>query len=113
VHVAAPLQTCIDRDVKGLYKKALAGEIKQFTGVSDPYEEPRDADLVLDTSAMTRQEAVDAVLKLLTTGGWLAGPDENAETGGAAAAAASRGGEGRDGSAVLRVGPFGPPVRRM
>jgi hypothetical protein len=45
--------------------------------VSDPYEEPRDADLVLDTSAMTRDQAVDAVLKLLITGGWLAvAPDE-------------------------------------
>jgi hypothetical protein len=41
--------------------------------VSDPYEEPRDADLVLDTSAMTRDEAVGAVLKLLVSGGWLAG----------------------------------------
>ena len=82
--------------------------------MSDPYEEPRDADLVLDTSVMTRQEAVDAVLKMLTTGGWLAGPDEKAKAGGAAAAAVSRGGEGRDGSAaVLRVGPFGPAVRRL
>ena len=41
--------------------------------MSDPYEEPRDADLVLDTSTMTRDEAVSAVLKLLVTGGWLAG----------------------------------------
>src|SRR5438445_346516 len=40
VHVAPPLETCIERDVKGLYKKAIAGEIAQFTGVSDPYEEP-------------------------------------------------------------------------
>jgi sulfate adenylyltransferase len=113
VYVSTPVDVCAARDRKGLYAKARAGLITGFTGVSDPYEEPRDADLVLDTSAMTRQEAVDAVLKLLTTGGWLAGPDENAEAGGAAAAAASRGGEGRDGSAVLRVGPFGPPVRRM
>jgi hypothetical protein len=57
---------------------------------------------------------VDAVLKLLTTGGWLTGPDEKATAGGAAAAAVSRGGEGGDGSAaVLRVGPFGPAVRRL
>src|SRR6202453_3409919 len=40
VHVAPPLDECIKRDVKGLYKKALSGEIQQFTGVSDPYEEP-------------------------------------------------------------------------
>ena len=114
VYVSTPVDVCAARDRKGLYAKARAGLITGFTGVSDPYEEPRDADLVLDTSVMTRQEAVDAVLKLLTTGGWLAGPDEKAEAGGAAAAAVSRGGEGRDGSAaVLRVGPFGPAVRRL
>ena len=114
VYVSTPVDVCAARDRKGLYAKARAGLITGFTGVSDPYEEPRDADLVLDTSVMTRQEAVDAVLKLLTTGGWLAGPDEKAQAGGAAAAAASRGGEERDGSvAVLRVGPFGPAVRRL
>jgi hypothetical protein len=69
---------------------------------------------VLDTSAMTRQEAVDAVLKLLTTGGWLAGPEEKAQAGGTAAASVSPGDEGRGGSAaVLRVSPFGPAVRRL
>jgi sulfate adenylyltransferase len=63
---------CAARDRKGLYAKARAGLIDGFTGVTDPYEEPRDADLVLDTSTMTRAEAVGAVLKLLTAGGWLA-----------------------------------------
>jgi sulfate adenylyltransferase len=72
VHVATPAQVCEARDRKGLYAKARAGLIEHFTGVSDPYEEPRDADLVIDTSAMTRQEALDAVLSLLITGGWLA-----------------------------------------
>ena len=114
VYVSTPVDVCAARDRKGLYAKARAGLIAGFTGVSDPYEEPRDADLVLDTSVMTRQEAVDAVLKLLTTGGWLAGPDEKAEAGGAAAATVTLGGEGRDGpTAVLRVGPFGPAVRRL
>jgi sulfate adenylyltransferase len=114
IYVSTPVDVCAARDRKGLYAKARAGLITGFTGVSDPYEEPRDADLVLDTSAMTRQEAVDAVLKLLTTGGWLAGPDDKAKAGGAAATAVSPGGEGRDGSAaVLRVGPFGPAVRRL
>jgi sulfate adenylyltransferase len=114
VYVSTPVDVCAARDRKGLYAKARAGLITGFTGVSDPYEEPRDADLVLDTSVMTRQEAVDAVLKLLITGGWLAGSDEKATAGGTAAAAVSRGGEGRDGSAaVLRVGPFGPTVRRL
>jgi sulfate adenylyltransferase len=79
VYVSTPVEVCAARDRKGLYAKARAGLIKGFTGVSDPYEEPRDADLVLDTSAMTRDQAVGAVLGLLTAGGWLAstpdGPD--------------------------------------
>ena len=94
VYVSTPVDVCAARDRKGLYAKARAGLITGFTGVSDPYEEPRDADLVLDTSVMTRQEAVDAVLKLLVTGGWLAGQDEVAEAGGASAARASAGGRG-------------------
>ena len=109
VYVSTPVDVCAARDRKGLYAKARAGLITGFTGVSDPYEEPRDADLVLDTSAMTRQEAVDAVLKLLTTGGWLARLDEKAEPGGAGTGAVPRGGDGP----VLRVGPFGPAVRRL
>ena len=72
VHVATPLEVCEARDRKGLYAKARAGVIGSFTGISDPYEEPTDADLVLDTSAASRREAVDAVLALLTRGGWLA-----------------------------------------
>ena len=71
IHVATPVEVCEARDRKGLYAKARAGIITQFTGVSDPYEEPTDAELVLDTSAMTRTEAVAAVLRLLTAGGWL------------------------------------------
>jgi sulfate adenylyltransferase len=71
VHVATPVEVCEARDRKGLYAKARAGLIDHFTGVSDPYEQPRDADLVLDTSQMSRQEALDAVLSLLTAGGWL------------------------------------------
>ena len=79
VYVSTPVEVCAARDRKGLYAKARAGLIKGFTGVSDPYEEPRDADLVLDTSAMTRRQAIDAVLKLLRSGGWLAdAPDEPA-----------------------------------
>ncbi|MDQ2812077.1 MAG: adenylyl-sulfate kinase [Actinomycetota bacterium] len=72
VYVSTPVEVCAARDRKGLYAKARAGLIKEFTGVSDPYEEPRDADLVLDTSVMTRQGAIDAVLDMLTSGGWLA-----------------------------------------
>ncbi len=71
VHVATPVEICEARDRKGLYAKARAGLIDHFTGVSDPYEEPRNADLTIDTSVMTRQQAVEAVLGLLTKGSWL------------------------------------------
>jgi len=71
IHVATPVAVCEARDRKGLYAKARAGLIDDFTGVSAPYEEPRNADLTIDTSVMTTQEAVQAVLGLLTTGGWL------------------------------------------
>ncbi len=72
IHVATPVEVCEQRDRKGLYAKARAGLIKQFTGVSDPYEEPGDAILVLDTSVISREDATAAILGLLTSGGWLA-----------------------------------------
>ena len=72
IHVATPVEVCEARDRKGLYAKARAGVIGQFTGVSDPYEEPADAELVIDTSAMSRPDAVQAVLRMLIAGGWLA-----------------------------------------
>ncbi len=72
IYVATPAEVCEARDRKGLYAKARAGLITNFTGVSDPYQEPDDADLVIDTSTMTRQDALDSVLRLLTDGGWLA-----------------------------------------
>jgi sulfate adenylyltransferase len=73
IHVATPVEVCEARDRKGLYAKARAGLIGNFTGVSDPYEEPTDAELTIDTSVMSRQQAVEAMLRLLSTGGWLAG----------------------------------------
>ncbi len=72
IYVATPVEVCEARDRKGLYAKARAGLIGQFTGVSDPYEEPADAELVIDTSTVSRSEAVQAVLTMLTSGGWLA-----------------------------------------
>ena len=57
VFVKASVETCIERDPKGLYKKALAGEIKEFTGVSDPYEEPRHPEIVLDTENESPEES--------------------------------------------------------
>jgi sulfate adenylyltransferase len=71
VHVSTPLEVCEARDRKGLYAKARAGVIGSFTGISDPYEAPTDADLVVDTSAASRREAVDLVLAHLIRGGWL------------------------------------------
>ena len=71
VHVATPLEACEARDRKGLYAKARAGVIGSFTGISDPYEEPADADLVVDTSVLSRHAAVDLVLAHLARGGWL------------------------------------------
>jgi adenylyl-sulfate kinase len=65
IYVKASVTECARRDVKGLYEKAFAGEIKEFTGVSDPYEEPLDADLVLDTEAETPVESAARVLELV------------------------------------------------
>jgi adenylylsulfate kinase len=73
VHVAAPVSTCAERDVKGLYAKALAGEIKNFTGVSDPYEAPLEPEITLHTERETVQESVAAVLAWLEAEG-LSGP---------------------------------------
>ncbi|WP_052914236.1 adenylyl-sulfate kinase [Protofrankia coriariae] len=72
VHVATPLQVCEARDRKGLYAKARAGIIPTFTGVSDPYEEPTDADIVIDTVDASPHDAVQTVLSHLRTDGWLA-----------------------------------------
>ncbi|HXW46408.1 MAG TPA: adenylyl-sulfate kinase [Streptosporangiaceae bacterium] len=71
IHVATPVEVCEARDRKGLYAQARAGIIGQFTGVSDPYEEPADAELVLDTATMSRADCVAAVLRLLVAGGWI------------------------------------------
>ena len=71
VHVATPLEECERRDRKGLYAKARAGEIAEFTGISDPYEEPDDADLRLDTTDVAVDDAAGQVLTLLAERGWL------------------------------------------
>ncbi|HET8615438.1 MAG TPA: adenylyl-sulfate kinase [Actinomycetales bacterium] len=71
VHVSTPLEECERRDLKGLYAKARAGLITEFTGISDPYETPEDADVVIDTSAVSTSEAVRQVTERLSTGGWL------------------------------------------
>ena len=60
-----PLEVCEERDPKGLYKKARAGEIKGFTGIDDPYEAPEKPELVIDTSKMSPQEATIALIEML------------------------------------------------
>jgi adenylyl-sulfate kinase len=65
IHVATSLAVCAERDPKGLYKKALAGEIEHFTGVSDPYEEPEAPELRLETEGREPAESAAAVLARL------------------------------------------------
>ena len=65
VHVATPLEVCEERDRKGLYARARRGEIPHFTGVSDPYEPPEDADVIVDGAETAPAEAVEAILSAL------------------------------------------------
>ncbi len=72
VHVDADVETCESRDVKGLYKKARAGEIPEFTGISAPYEAPEKPEVVLDTSAQSVDESVAQLISYLEKNGYLA-----------------------------------------
>lgn len=65
VFVKCRLETCIDRDVKGLYAKALSGEIPNFTGISDPFEEPQKCDLVINTADETLEQSVGKLEKYI------------------------------------------------
>jgi adenylylsulfate kinase len=65
VYCACPIEECERRDVKGLYRRARVGEIKEFTGISSPYESPENPDLVIDTSIFTVEQSVNAVLGIL------------------------------------------------
>lgn len=71
VFVKASIHEVSKRDVKGLYKKALAGEIKNFTGISDVYEEPKNPDLVLDTENESLEESVAKLLNYFSTNGFI------------------------------------------
>lgn len=71
VHVSTPLEVCEQRDRKGLYAKARAGEIQQFTGISDPYETPEHAELSIDTAAVSLEIAVTQVIEKLEALGYL------------------------------------------
>jgi sulfate adenylyltransferase len=71
VHVATPLEICEQRDRKGLYARARAGQLRGMTGIDDPYEEPADAELTIDTTDMTVPEAIEVVLAYLVEHGWV------------------------------------------
>jgi sulfate adenylyltransferase/3'-phosphoadenosine 5'-phosphosulfate synthase len=71
VYVRTPMEVLLERDVKGMYKKAMAGEIQNFTGVNDPYEEPANPELILDTAIETIEESALRVVRLLEDGGYV------------------------------------------
>jgi adenylylsulfate kinase len=72
IHVNTPIETCEQRDPKGLYKKARAGQLKNFTGIDDPYEAPLQPELTIDATGTTPQEATLQLLDFLRTKGVLA-----------------------------------------
>jgi sulfate adenylyltransferase len=69
--MATPIETCESRDRKGLYAKARAGLVKQFTGVNDPYEAPADAEVVIDTTDLTPEEAAQEIFLYLEREGFV------------------------------------------
>ncbi len=71
VHLSTPVAVCERRDRKGLYAKARAGILKEFTGVSDPYEEPQDAEIVIDTAQVTPEEAAQEIILYLEREGFI------------------------------------------
>ena len=71
VHVATPIEVCEQRDRKGLYAKARAGLVKEFTGISDPYETPADAELLLDASLLSPEQSAQEILLYLEREGYL------------------------------------------
>ncbi len=71
VFVKCPVEVCEERDTKGLYKKARAGEIKEFTGISAPYEEPDNAEITIDSSKLSVEESTRAILGYLEEKGYV------------------------------------------
>lgn len=71
VYTRCSLEACIERDVKGMYKKALAGEIKGFTGVDDPFDEPENPEVIVDTDKETPAESAAKIIKHLRDNGYL------------------------------------------
>jgi len=71
VHIATPLEVCEQRDRKGLYAKARAGIVKEFTGISDPYETPADAEVVINTADLSPEEAAQEIILHLEQQGFI------------------------------------------
>ena len=71
VFVKCPVEVCIERDVKGLYKKAIIGEIKNFTGISHPYEDPLNPEIVVETDKETPDESTQKIIDYLVSRGFL------------------------------------------
>lgn len=71
VYTKCPLEVCIERDIKGMYEKARRGEIKEFTGISDPYEEPLEPEILLETDKETLEESAGIVIRRLEELGYL------------------------------------------
>ena len=71
VYIKCPIEVCEQRDVKGLYQRARAGEIKQFTGIDSPYEAPESAEIIVDTSTMTIGEAVASIVTYLENNNYI------------------------------------------
>ena len=69
IYCRAPLDVCESRDIKGLYKRAKAGEIKEFTGISAPYEKPLDPELIIDTGSLSIEECVKQIINYLAEHG--------------------------------------------
>jgi len=83
VHVATPIETCEERDRKGLYAKARAGIVKEFTGISDPYEVPTDAEVVINTAELSAEESAQEIILHLEQQGFIGVSAEPAGSAGA------------------------------
>lgn len=71
VYVKCPLNVCINRDVKGLYRRALAGEIDNFTGISDPYEEPVNPEVIIETACESPEGSIQKLITQLEAKGYV------------------------------------------
>ncbi len=71
IYVKAPIEVCIQRDVKGMYKMAIEGKIKGFTGIDDPYEEPLNPEIICETHKESVEECVEKILNFLENKGYI------------------------------------------